>query len=40
MFEDVGVAASAGIIVALIVVVSFIPTIFLHWQGWRWHGGS
>lgn len=38
MFEDVGIAASAGIIVALIVGVSFIPTVYLHCQGWRWHG--
>lgn len=37
MFEDVGIAASAGIVVALIVGVSFIPTIFLHWQGHRFH---
>lgn len=37
MFEDVGVAASAGIVVALIAGVSFIPTVFLHWQGQRFH---
>lgn len=39
MFEDVGIAASAGIIVALIAGVSFIPTALLHWQGWRWRRG-
>ena len=38
MFEQVGIAASAGIIVALIAGVSFLPTIFLHWQGRRFHG--
>lgn len=39
MFEQVGIAASAGIIVALIAGVSFIPTIFLHWQGRRFRRG-
>lgn len=39
MFEQVGIAASAGIIVALIAGVSFIPTIFLHWQGRRFRLG-
>ncbi|CRL18343.1 Sucrose/H+ symporter, plant [Penicillium camemberti] len=36
MFETVGVAPSAGIGSALVVVVSVIPTIFLHWQGKIW----
>lgn len=35
MFEEVGIAASAGVMVALITGVSFIPTALLHWQGWR-----
>lgn len=35
MFEEVGIAASTGVIVALISGVSFIPTALLHWQGWR-----
>lgn len=33
MFENVGVAPSAGIACAMIVVVSVIPTIYLHWRG-------
>lgn len=36
MFETVGVAPSAGIGCALIVGVSVIPTIFLHWRGRVW----
>lgn len=36
MFETVGVAPSAGIGSALVVVVSVIPTIFLHWRGKVW----
>ncbi|CAI7651659.1 unnamed protein product [Penicillium glandicola] len=36
MFETVGVAPSAGIGSALVVLVSVIPTIFLHWQGKGW----
>lgn len=35
MFETVGVAGSAGVVVALICGVSFIPVALLHWQGWR-----
>jgi hypothetical protein len=35
MFEEVGIAASAGVMVALITGASFIPTALLHWQGWR-----
>ncbi|KAJ6028213.1 hypothetical protein N7540_003789 [Penicillium herquei] len=33
MFDNVGVAPSAGIAAAMIVVVSVIPTIFLHARG-------
>ncbi|KAJ6027626.1 uncharacterized protein N7446_003778 [Penicillium canescens] len=36
MFETVGIAPSAGIGAAMIVVVSVIPTIFLHWRGRVW----
>lgn len=33
MLETVGVAASAGVATAMIVVVSVIPTVFVHWRG-------
>lgn len=33
MFENVGVAASAGVAVALIVGVSIFPTALAHWRG-------
>jgi Major Facilitator Superfamily. len=36
MFENVGVAPSAGIGSALIVGCSVIPTIFLQWRGRGW----
>ncbi|CAP99479.1 putative transporter [Penicillium chrysogenum] len=36
MFETVGIAPSAGIGSALVVAVSVIPTIFLHWRGKVW----
>lgn len=36
MFESVGIAASSGVGVALIVGVSAVPTIFLHWKGRVW----
>lgn len=36
MFAKVGVAASSGVGVALIVGVSVIPTLFLHWRGRAW----
>ncbi|KAE8405695.1 major facilitator superfamily domain-containing protein [Aspergillus pseudonomiae] len=36
MFETVGVAASAGVGCALIVGVSVIPTLFLHFMGRKW----
>ena len=35
MFESVGVAESAGVVVALICGASFIPIALFHWQGWR-----
>ncbi|KAJ5091132.1 hypothetical protein NUU61_006002 [Penicillium alfredii] len=40
MFESVGIAASSGVITALIMGVSFIPTVILHWQGRRWYAGD
>lgn len=36
MFTNVGIAPSSGIGAALIVVVSIIPTVFLHWRGKFW----
>lgn len=36
MFENVGIAPSAGIGSGMIVAVSVIPTIFLHWRGKNW----
>lgn len=36
MFENVGIAPSAGIGSALVVAVSVIPTILLHWKGRVW----
>ena len=33
MFENVGVAASAGVVVALIVGGSIFPTMLAHWRG-------
>lgn len=36
MFESVGIAASSGVGVALIVGVSVVPTIFLHQKGRVW----
>ncbi|KAH1592197.1 hypothetical protein KXX69_007156 [Aspergillus fumigatus] len=36
MFENVGVAASAGVGCALIVGASVVPTIIVHWQGKKW----
>ncbi|KAK1141067.1 hypothetical protein N8T08_009640 [Aspergillus melleus] len=40
MFESVGIANSSGVITALIMGVSFIPTALLHWQGHRWHAAD
>lgn len=37
MFESVGIAASAGVVAALIMGASFFPTVFLQLQGKRWH---
>jgi hypothetical protein len=42
MFENVGIAPSAGIGSALVVAVSAIPTIFLHARAkvWRRNEGE
>ncbi|KAJ5900072.1 hypothetical protein N7495_004816 [Penicillium taxi] len=37
MFDNVGIANSSGIIAALVMGASFIPTVFLQWQGRRWY---
>lgn len=36
MFENVGVAKSAGVATALLVGVSLIPTMLLQWRGQAW----
>lgn len=38
MFDDVGIANSAGVCTALMVGVSIIPTIFIQLKGRSWHG--
>lgn len=38
MLESAGIAPSAGIAVAMIVVISVIPTGFVHWHGKIWRG--
>lgn len=40
MFDSVGIAKSSGIVTALIIGASFIPTMLLHWKGNRWHRSS
>lgn len=40
MFDNVGSAASSGITTSLLVCVSVIPTILLHWQGQKWRLGK
>ncbi|KAJ5591995.1 uncharacterized protein N7459_002364 [Penicillium hispanicum] len=37
MFDSIGIAKSSGVIAALIMGASFIPTMLLQWQGRRWH---
>lgn len=36
MFTTVGIANSAGVATALIVVASVLPTLFLQWRGETW----
>ncbi|KIN02726.1 hypothetical protein OIDMADRAFT_27229 [Oidiodendron maius Zn] len=38
MFTNVGVAASGGVVAALIIGVSIFPTILVQWQGHKWRG--
>jgi hypothetical protein len=38
MFTSVGVAASAGVVAALIVGVSILPTVLVQWRGQKWRG--
>ncbi|KAL2215420.1 synaptic vesicle transporter [Thermoascus aurantiacus ATCC 26904] len=40
MFENVGIAASSGITTALMVCISAIPIILLHWRGRVWRVGN
>ncbi|KAJ5316379.1 hypothetical protein N7476_006686 [Penicillium atrosanguineum] len=37
MFDSVGIAASSGVVAALIMGASFFPTLFLQFQGKRWY---
>jgi len=39
MFTSVGVAASAGVVAALIIGVSIFPTMFIQWRGQKLRGG-
>jgi hypothetical protein len=36
MFDNVGIANSAGVATAMIVVASVLPTLFLQWRGETW----
>lgn len=36
MFDNVGVAKSAGVAAALLVGVSLLPTMLLQWRGQAW----
>ncbi|OOF95566.1 hypothetical protein ASPCADRAFT_170308 [Aspergillus carbonarius ITEM 5010] len=40
MFDSVGIANSSGVVTALIMGVSFFPTVVLQVWGRRWRGGS
>jgi predicted RND superfamily exporter protein len=33
MFKVLGFAKSTGIVVAMLVAVSLLPTFFIHWKG-------
>ncbi|KAJ5887124.1 hypothetical protein N7504_011171 [Penicillium tannophilum] len=37
LFDSVGIAKSSGVVAALIMGASFIPTAFLHWKGEKWY---
>eukprot|EP00136_Aspergillus_niger_P001056 XP_001389854.2 MFS multidrug transporter [Aspergillus niger CBS 513.88] len=36
MFDTVGIAKSSGVVTALLMGVSFIPTVILQWRGQKW----
>lgn len=36
MFDTVGIAKSSGVVTALLMGVSFIPTVILQWRGSKW----
>jgi hypothetical protein len=38
MFTNVGVANSAGIVAALLVVASLVPVAVTHWKGHKMRG--
>jgi hypothetical protein len=38
MFKNVGVANSAGVVVALLVGAALIPVIITHWKGHAMRG--
>jgi hypothetical protein len=40
MLQRVGFYASNGIILALIIIGSVIPTMVVQWQGHKWRGGK
>lgn len=40
MFESIGIARSSGVVTALIMGVSFLPTVLLQWQGRRWYSND
>lgn len=37
MFDSVGISASSGVVAALIMGASFLPTVFLQWKGKKWY---
>ncbi|KAJ5625406.1 hypothetical protein N7510_001715 [Penicillium lagena] len=37
MFESVGLAKSSGVVTALVMGASFIPTALMQWQGSKWY---
>ncbi|KAJ5547410.1 hypothetical protein N7494_004995 [Penicillium frequentans] len=37
LFDSVGIAKSSGVVAALIMGASFIPTAFLQWKGEKWY---
>lgn len=37
LFDSVGIAKTSGVVAALIMGASFIPTALLHWKGEKWY---